>query len=74
MALEGALDSKRRGDVGQLLQATAGEDLTLELSDGRMIRGFLHSCVGGKVVLDSARAFPMVMVRGVVRHPKTAWQ
>jgi hypothetical protein len=50
-----------------------GQDVTLELADGRLVRGFLDRCEGEIVRLADGPTFVMNAVRGVIQHPKTLW-
>ncbi len=72
-ALEAALESKRRNDVTRLSHLRSGEDMTLVLDDGRLIRGFFDRCDDGIVMLTEGRSFVMDAIREVVQHPKTMW-
>jgi hypothetical protein len=72
-ALEQALESKRRDDVGRLGDIPAGQDMTLVLTDGRLVRGFFDRCENGKIRLTEGHAYVMDAIREVVQHPKTLW-
>jgi hypothetical protein len=72
-ALERALEGKRRGDVNRLSHLQAGEDMTLVLDDGRLVRGFFDRCEEGVVRLTEGPSYVMDAIREVVQHPKTMW-
>jgi hypothetical protein len=70
-ALEQALECKRRDDVTRRDHLRAGEDMTLVLADGRLVRGFFDRCEDGVIKLAEGRTFVMDAIREVVQHPKT---
>lgn len=72
-ALEQALASKRREDVHRISPTMVGEDLTLHLADGRVVRGFLDRCDNGAVRLAEGGTYLLDAIREVVQHPKTLW-
>jgi hypothetical protein len=72
-ALERALERKRHDDARQLSPTMVGQDVTLELADGRLVRGFLDRCEGETVKLSDGPTLVMNAVRGVIQHPKTLW-
>jgi hypothetical protein len=71
--LERALERKRRDDARRISPTMVGQDITLELTDGRLVRGFLDRCEDEVVRLADGPTFVMNAVRGVIQHPKTLW-
>jgi hypothetical protein len=69
--LANALETKRASLVGELQRMRYGEDLTLELHGGNLVRGLLHGCDGISVRLTGGQVYPLALVRGVVRHSHT---
>lgn len=72
-ALELALEDKRRDDARHISPAMVGEDVTLHLADGRVVRGFLDRCEDGAVRLAEGGTYPLDAIREIVQHPKTLW-